>query len=98
MGVTNLEQARKEVADKVEAIENKAASVFYRDNNSINTIEKGNELISLVGQSSVASKRTNTNSKNPIRNITAGTSINSSLDDRLVVSSITWETILSKQS
>ena len=86
------------MADKVEAMENMAASAFYRDDDSINTMEEGTKLISLVGQSIIASKRSNTNIKNLIRNVIASTSTNSSLDDRLVISSITWETMLSKQS
>ena len=47
--MTNLEIARKEAADKVAVIKNKAALAFYRDDNSINTIEEGNEIISLSG-------------------------------------------------
>ena len=36
-----LEEIRKEATDKVLAMKNKATSVYYRNNNSINTIEEG---------------------------------------------------------
>jgi len=53
-----LEKVHKEAADKVAAIENKAAAAYYHNNDSINTMEEGQNIVSLSGTNSVISSST----------------------------------------
>ena len=54
-GSNKLEEVQKEAADKVAAMENKAAAAYYHNNNSIDTMEEGQNIVSLTGTSSVIS-------------------------------------------
>ena len=97
-GSNKLEEVCKEVADKVVAIENKAATAYYCDDDSIDTIEEGQDIVSLSGTNSIISSSTSKLSKKLINNINTNSSYSQSNDEKSVVSSITQKTILSKQS
>ena len=84
----NVAEARIEVAKKITAMENKAATAYYLDDDSINTMEEGTEIVSLSGKSTTFKISISTN-KNLISNIKSNHPLYQITDDRSIASSIT---------
>ena len=87
-----MEKARQEAVAIVQAMTNKAEAVYYQeeDEDSIATMKDGKELASSTGSTVVLVRQSYKNLQ-----LSIITNLN---DNQSVTSSITWETMLSKQS
>ena len=95
-----LAAVRKEAADKVDAMTNKEGTAYYRYEDSVATIEERIDLVSTVEASTLSPKSqiTTTTSINNLPN-SKRKILNHMLNNNiLVTSSITIESLLSKQS
>ena len=88
----NLEQARDNTAQKIATMTNNVEAVYYKEDNLISTIERGEKLASLIEESKSISSFSS-QSKETKRSRVFNPS---QFDERSVASSITWETILFK--
>ena len=84
-----LDQVMKEAKEKIDAIANKVEATYYKNNNSITTIEEERELILLAGNEFLVAISIVTPSDNPIASVITNRSNNSITDNKPVASSVT---------
>ena len=88
-----LEKTKEAAAEKVRAITNQAEVAYYGKEDSIDTMEDGVELTSILEYGLVI-----TTSKSSIKHNPYASAITNSFlaDDKSIASLVTWETMLSK--